>query len=421
MKLHFLPMKNAATFVRRNTIRLARGMRDVWLIIGVTVALLACIEMMFRAQRLGKREIADRSVSSSHSSMPPNPFEATEWGKAYMAEKDREEQLIWEPYLYIRNPTFAGKFISVDSVGHRVTPLPPTSATRPLRVFFLGGSTTFGWFQRNENTIPAEASSRLQSALGTKARVEPTNFGVPGRIFTQEIIELILQLREGARPDVVVFYDGINDVMATVQDGRAGIPQNESNRVEDFVRGRTLADEEPSGMTDDRKWAKHILQIVVSRLEFVRSIKAHARTAPSVTLISTDSAANSIVRMYAANARIVESLAKDYGFQPIYIWQPALLSTNKPLTRREKWLAGPAGSQPEIGRIRDVHVAVPRRIGDTMRPILGTRFIDDTNLFSDDSLDVYVDLFGHTYESANPRIVDSFMPQLSAAALRALH
>ena len=43
------------------------------------------------------------------------------------------------------------------------------------------------------------------------------------------------------RPDVVVFYDGINDVMATVQNGRAGLPQNEANREEDFRSGRLAA------------------------------------------------------------------------------------------------------------------------------------------------------------------------------------
>jgi len=209
--------------------------------------------------------------------------------------------------------------------------------------------------------------------------------------------------------------------MATVQNGRAGIPQNEANRVEDFNRGRSLAVEEQPGIANDRLWAKRVVTIIFGRFEFVRSIKAHAAPPPGAPVIATDSAAGEMVRMYASNARIVEALAKDYGFEPIYIWQPALLSTPKPLTKREKWLESPAESQPELTRIRDLHRAVPRLISDTMRPILGSRFVDATSLFSDDSAEIYVDLFGHTYERANPRVVDSFMPQLTAAARSALH
>lgn len=418
--LHFLPMKNAAAFVRRNTIRLARGLRDAWLIIGVTIALLLFIELTFRAQRLVRRYNADRTASSSPSLAPPNPFEATKWWKDYWVDHQREERVVWEPYVYIRNPTFNGKIISVDSLGHRVTPMPATTATRPIRVFFFGGSTTFGWYQRNQNTIPAEASRRLQATLGADVRVEPTNFGVPGRVFTQEMFELILQLRGGARPDVVVFYDGINDVLATIQNSRAGLPQNEWNRVDDFVRGREFVQASAPGMANDEKWAKTILGLAARRSEFARLINEHASPGPSTSLISTDSAVRGIVNAYAANVPIVEALAKKYGFHVIYVWQPALLSGNKPLSKREKWLLD-ADTRMTITVLRKVHAELPRLIGDAVRPIVGSRFIDATSVFSDDSSDVYVDLFGHTYESANPRIVDSLMPQLSAAARSALH
>lgn len=396
-------------------------MRDVWLITGVTLALLLLIELAFRAQQSIRGMTAARS-ESRRQDIPPDPFLATSWARGYLADHAREEDVIWEPYVYVRNPTFQGKFISVDSSGHRVTPVPTATAAIPLRVFFFGGSTMFGWYQRNENTIPAEASRQLQAAIGSNARVEPTNFGVPGRTFTQEIVELILQLRAGARPNIVVFYDGINDVMATVQDGKAGIPQNESNRVEDFARGRKLGNQLPSGFLHDVATAKRVAMRLVELSGFVQSVKAHASArAPSPFLISTDSASRSILHMYASSAQIVETLARSYGFEVVYVWQPALMSTTKPLTRREKWLAGKADGDRAIARIRDVHKEVPRLIGDTLSVLLGPRFVDETNLFSDDSLEVYVDLFGHTYERANPRIVTAFMPQLAAAARRALH
>jgi len=142
--LHLQPMKNAAAAIRRNVIRLARGLRDVWLIIGVTISLFVLIEFAFRSQRLVWRYMADSATESSPSSMPANPFEANPWWKDYWADHQREEHVAGEPYVYLRNPTFTGNVMTVDRIGHRVTPLLATIATRPLRVFFFGGSTMFG-------------------------------------------------------------------------------------------------------------------------------------------------------------------------------------------------------------------------------------------------------------------------------------
>ena len=230
------------TFVaglRRLGVRLVHLMRDAWLIAGVTLLLIVALEGAYRVQasvRGGSRWEQPNVLPG-----PASPFDTTSWAREYMRDHAREGLVEWKEYVYTRNPTFTGTHISVDSVGHRVTPQPSSAGSRVVRLFFLGGSTAFGWYQRNEETIAAEAARQLQKALGSSVRVEVTNFGVPGHVFTQEMLTLILQLRAGARPDIVVFYDGINDVASTVQNGVAGIPQNESNRRADFARGRQLA------------------------------------------------------------------------------------------------------------------------------------------------------------------------------------
>ena len=122
--------------------------------------------------------------------------------------------------------------------------------------------------------------------------------------------------------------------------------------------------------------------------------------------------------MYSETARIVEALAASYGFQPIYVWQPALLSTHKRLTAREAWLQRP--QVDFVGKVRDLHMAVPPLIGPAMRPLVDDRFIDATDVFGDDPLDIFVDVFGHTYERANPLIVEAIMPSLGAAVSRAV-
>lgn len=395
---------------------IARALRDFWIAAGVALILFVSIEVAYRAQSQFKQSIANRAARKAPPP-PDNPFDSTVWWRDYWDELIRvKAALVWEPYLYVKNPAFPGKYITVDSLGHRITPVPPSNAVRPLRVFFFGGSTMFGWFQRNEHTIPVEVARRLQAALGEQARVEPTNFAVPGRVFTQEVVELMLQLRRGERPDIVVFYDGINEVVTAVENGQAGLTMNEANRVDDFRRGRELSEDADPGLANDRKWAARVLRIAADRVQFVRSIARRMHPSSSAQLISTDSAARGILSTYVGNVGIVEALAKQYGFQPIYVWQPALLTMRKPFTARETYLRNTALTRSDIVQIRDLHVMMPPLIAGAMRPIAGPRFIDETDIFKDDSLDVYEDMIGHTYERATPAIVDPIMPALTTAA-----
>lgn len=407
---------NRSSF-RRLAASLAYVTRSAWLIGGATLALLLLIESVYRLQRATATALA--SPDKSRPTEPPNPFDSSSWARDYWIGHHAEEKVQWASYVYVRNPTFRARHAEVDSLGHRVTPVSSAPAgARPVRIFFIGGSTTFGWFQRAEHTIPAEAARRLQEMPGTSARLEPTNLGVPGRIFAQDIIELVNQLRAGARPDVVMFYDGINDVAAMVQNGKAGIPQNEANRVEDFDRGRRLVAESRPGFANDLRSLLHLGGGVLNRLQFVQRLTERRTSGSVASLVNVDSAAQGIARMYAANVQVVEALAARFGFRAIYVWQPALFSTNKRLTARERWLLRPVERDPKIQRIRDVQRAVPQELRAAVVPLVGARFVDVTHLFDGDTLEVFVDLYGHTYERVNPRVIDSIMPQLSAAILQ---
>jgi lysophospholipase L1-like esterase len=397
---------------KRVVVRAGQVVRDGWLILGITLLFIVLLESGYRAVAIIGGAIG-RDAADPRGVEPSNPLDTLPWWPAYKADHLREEEVRWTPYVYIRNPTFAGTHMTVDSLGRRVTPFAASVGGPAVRVFFYGGSTTFGWFQRDSFTIPAVAAQRLQNLVGDRASVTVTNFGVPGHTFTQEILELLLQLRAGARPDVVVFYDGINDAMATVQNGRAGIPQNEWNREADFERGRQLAREYEPGLHNDVRTSLRSARAIVGRLQFVRRLTTRpANATGGESGATSDSLARHLVRTFASNAQLVEALADRYGFEPIYVWQPALLATAKNLTPRERWLRTPSG-------IGELHRAVPALIGQAMTPVVGERFIDATSLFDGDSLEVFADLYGHTYERANPRIVDTLMTRLGPAVQRA--
>ena len=92
-----------------------------------------------------------------------------------------------------------------------------------ITVFVFGGSAAWGYGARDNYTIPSQLSYRL-NAQDPHYRVY--NYAEPGYTFTQGLFYLITRLRDGARPNFVIFYDGFNDVYGSYQSGKPGTLHN---------------------------------------------------------------------------------------------------------------------------------------------------------------------------------------------------
>lgn len=96
----------------------------------------------------------------------------------------------------------------------------PDCDCRPLVVWLLGGSAAFGIGQRDEHTI---ASELIRIAGEDGRSLDVRNMAVPGWTLWQEYQGLLARLALGTeRPDLVVFYDGANDVAGAVFGAAAG-------------------------------------------------------------------------------------------------------------------------------------------------------------------------------------------------------
>lgn len=82
----------------------------------------------------------------------------------------------------------------------------------PKTVFMFGGSTTFGHGSLSAFTLPAAAQGILSPTGWTVF-----NFGSQAYDQTREIEKLVFLLKEGYRPDVVLFLDGLNDIIGTAR------------------------------------------------------------------------------------------------------------------------------------------------------------------------------------------------------------
>lgn len=81
--------------------------------------------------------------------------------------------------------------------------------TTARKVWVFGGSTVYGIGTPDWATIPSYLAHELNAE--SSACWEVTNLGVEGYVTNQEAILLMQQLKAGRRPDVAIFYDGVNE------------------------------------------------------------------------------------------------------------------------------------------------------------------------------------------------------------------
>ncbi|MBZ0308358.1 MAG: SGNH/GDSL hydrolase family protein, partial [Anaerolineae bacterium] len=136
-------------------------------------------------------------------------YQEKPWGDVYWEEDTISRQLQYDPFVAWKSPAFQGTQITVNENQYRVTPgsdCQPDSYT----VFVFGGSTIFGTGSPDWGTIPAYLQQGLSENSGRPVCV--VNFGQLGYVAAQEEIELMRQLQAGNLPDLVIFYNGVNDV-----------------------------------------------------------------------------------------------------------------------------------------------------------------------------------------------------------------
>ncbi len=316
-----------------------------------------------------------------------------ERARRYFREHHASARMTWHPYVYWRRKPFAGSLIHVDSQGIRRSIYPhPLHADTTYRVFFYGGSTLWGTGAPDDQTIPSQVGAFLaREGIDT----EVVNRGESGYVHTQEIIDLLRQLQQGHIPDIVVFFDGANDVFTAYQQGIAGWPQNEHHRMQEFNLSQP-----------ERRWELPFLFLRNSALaRLVRGLLRSTGLLPRIphVPVQLDSLASAVVDSYAANLRMVKALAEAYGFEVLFYWQPVTF-TKFPLTPYE------ARAAATMAYLKPFYLKVNRQI--TRRHIaLGDHFHDLSNLFSNEPASLFID-WCHLSPEANRRIAQRMVKDL---------
>jgi lysophospholipase L1-like esterase len=350
--------------------RLTRAYRSAAAILVNTVLLLAVAE-------LGAALVLSALPASAPFRYPGETspyYQDKAWAAQYWREYHAVRQ-VYHPYFLWRARPFHGRLINIDSNGLRKT---PGAHCEPgaYQVDAFGGSGLWGWGEPDSATLAAYLQAEL--SRGSQRPVCVRNFAQLGSNSTQDLIQLLRELQVASRvPDLVVFYNGVNDMVPPFAYGRAGTHFDQrivTARVEGALdKTRSSEPELTAWLGGSSLWR------LASRVRPERD--GRARPAPVRTRsgpFTSDGLADSIVSTFVANLVTLDALAERYGFRYEVFWQPNALIGPKPLSREEQAMRAEEQIRPLVERVHSRISCVATRYAH-LHDLTGA-FADDTGL-----------------------------------------
>jgi lysophospholipase L1-like esterase len=378
----------------------------LWHVVGLLLLAVFAAEFGVEGWRRLSRQLRYRRPTRPDRSATADAYAGAGWSAGYFDEFRSAVRVDWKPYVEWWQRPFRGAFVTLDERGLRRTPGDNTAGRGVIRILCFGGSTMMGMGARDEHTIPAVLARRL-GELGH--RVSVTNCGQLGHNSTQEAITVQQLLKAGEQIDIAVFCDGINEMACAEQTGRADGLFYEARRRAEF-----------NLLHPDRRRdliIAAVMAVAPRTLRRLRQLTGLPLHGPSpvgdvdLSRVDVPRLAREVIAVYASNLRLVRLLAGEYGFQPVFFWQP-VITTKKLQTRDERRWGKDYTSDPARRRLLYEAIIAERRCCPELINAADT--IDLSALFDDRTDPVYIDLY-HLSEAGNAAVAEAMLPAVEEA------
>jgi len=243
-------------------------------------------------------------------------YKNADWVDAFSREWAPSNVYEYKAYVGWERKPFHGRAINVDETNLRFT-AHSQCGIDAYTIWVFGGSTVWGAGTPDWLTVPSQLAAMYEES-GQKVCVR--NYGQPAWVNSQEVVKLMLELKNSPRkPDLVIFYDGPSDIYETFQSGKPGLHQNFDSMAGMFER---RASTRSGGF-------QYLTNTNTARV----LAEQNKREAPRK---NTDEIARQSISVYMENVRFVQALAKEYGFRAAFFWQPTISVSHKQLTPVEQ-------------------------------------------------------------------------------------
>ncbi len=190
----------------------------IWLVIGAVAAALLWPRMTDTTSLAA----SDGASWWEEPSSTPPAYAGEAWYPEYREDIEwvMNQDAAFRPIHPLRVADVSTRHVNVAG-GVRATWSAPCRDCHRLVVWVYGGSTIFGIGQRDEHTIPSELA---RAAWGEGIALDVVNRGTPGDLLWDEAQRAQWDLLVGPPPDLVVFYDGANELWAARTMNDHGVP-----------------------------------------------------------------------------------------------------------------------------------------------------------------------------------------------------
>ncbi len=293
--------------------KILSGLRYICYLIGILVLVSVLVEFIPSIPRKVRLAYLEANGIARHQNVKNSAYGDAPWLNDYWFEQTTNIKARWAPYVYWRMREMSSDTVNIDALGRRKTVQNVIANETNLLVYMFGGSTLWGWGVPDQHTIPSEVASLLN-----QKNIKIVNYGEQGYVNTQSYLQLLLALRRGERPDVVIFYDGFNDLLVPTFHYDAGLPHNETKRIAEFKLS-----------LNEERWRTYQLAFKFAygrTLKYARRIREWLSPPDSTSMSENEkwASAEEVIRIYEFNKNLVNDLARRYNFRSVFFLQPIL-------------------------------------------------------------------------------------------------
>ncbi len=292
----------------------------------------------------------------------------------------------WEAnHLNSKYFNISGKYNTRESIGQSLK----------NSTWFFGDSTMEGTGSSDEGTIPSLFS------INTNKKV--MNFGTSAYTTRQSLNQLISILSDGNKPETIIFYSGISDVVVECRSEYLTPPTN----VREFKFNKSIEESKNKNIILSR-----LIDIVSEPyVKVVKKIKNSNTSLKEFNCDTNSSKANNIASHFVQNLYTAYLLSKSYNVNFYAVLQPNLFSTNADyyyFSKNEK------DKLPILKKQFDYMYTIfieKIKLKCKINPSFCYSFIDGSKWIDSKSI-VFIDAY-HVTEKGNSQIVKNLISEMN--------
>lgn len=314
--------------------------------------------------------------------------------RLYTENKNNSSTFV--PFLHWKGKQRSSDLINVDSEGYRLT-IGNSTNPKAVKIFFFGGSTTWGIGAEDKDTIP----SLLTQELNKAGVYNVTNYGQGGYFSTQEAIAFIFEILKEKKPDIAIFLDGFNENWV------GGYSPGDFFKYSGYDPKKDLKiDFSNNAAVLNLIWRNSYLYKtfqyygLIPSTEEIYDVKNQSRLDPKTN-------GKKVTESYIRCANLIHNVGNSYGIKTMFFWQPTILSgSKKELSLRER------GTMNDSSQTFRKIVYESYKYMDSVK--LPSHIINISHCLDNVTLPLYID-HCHTGLTGNKLIADKIMTEVLRA------